>query len=221
MEMVSRRLRWGTTWYDNIAQWIFPLPEKSGGRCQLSDNAQLRQRLRQLLVEKAYLTGDFVLTSGKRSDHYFDCKRVTLDPEGLAVTSRLLVEKMREAGVTAVGGLAIGADPIVAGVVAVSWEAGYPVGGFIVRKEPKEHGTSRWIEGSVAPGARVAVVDDVATSGGSIIKAINTCRLEGLEPVVAYALVDREEGGAENIEREGHLPFEPLFRYSELFPREV
>jgi orotate phosphoribosyltransferase len=170
-----------------------------------------------LLVEKAYLEGDFVLTSGKHSDHYFDCKRVTLDAEGLAVASELLVEKLRTAGIGTIGGLTIGADPIVAGVVALSWRLGYPVQGFIVRKEPKKHGTSKWIEGSVGPGAHVAIVDDVVTSGGSIIKAVNSARIEGLEPVIAYAIVDREEGGAENIEREGQLPFEALVKYGELF----
>ena len=174
-------------------------------------------RLRQLLLEKAYMKGDFVLTSGKRSDHYFDCKQVTLDPEGLALASELLVEKLRAAEINAIGGLAIGADPIVAGVVAESWRLGYPVRGFIVRKEPKQHGTSKWIEGSIKRGSQVAVVDDVVTSGGSIIKAINSARVEGLDPVIAYAIVDREEGGAENIEREGSLPFEPLLRYRELF----
>lgn len=164
------------------------------------------------------MKGDFVLTSGKRSDHYFDCKRVTLDPEGLAVASELLVEKLRAASIDAIGGLAIGADPIVAGVVASSWKLGYPVRGFIVRKEPKKHGTSKWIEGSIERGARVAIVDDVVTSGGSIITAVNSAKVEGLDPVVAYTLVDREEGGAENIVREGSLPFEPLVCYSELFP---
>ncbi|MHB1412771.1 MAG: orotate phosphoribosyltransferase [Thermoleophilia bacterium] len=176
----------------------------------------LRERLSFLLKEKAYLTGDFILTSGRHSDHYFDCKRVTLDPEGLATASELLVDRMKQAGIAAVGGLAIGADPIVAGVAAISWQLGAPVQGFIVRKEPKAHGTSKWIEGCVAAGVRVAVVDDVVTSGGSIIKAIDRCRQEGLEPAIAYTLVDREEGGAEAIENEG-VPFEPLFRYSELF----
>ncbi|MCL4474122.1 MAG: orotate phosphoribosyltransferase [Actinobacteria bacterium] len=183
----------------------------------MTDTGQLLTRLRQLLLEKAYLTGDFILTSGKRSDHYFDCKQVTLNAEGLAVASELLVEKLRAEGIGAIGGLAIGADPIVAGVVATSWKLGYPVQGFIVRKEPKEHGTSKWIEGPLEQGTRVAIIDDVVTSGGSIIKAINSARIEGLEPVVAYTIVDREEGGAEAIESEGHLPFEALLRYSELF----
>lgn len=182
----------------------------------MSQTDKLRARLRTLLKEKAYLTGDFVLTSGRHSDHYFDCKRVTLDAEGLAGAAELLVDRMRRAGVAVIGGLAIGADPIVAGTVAISWQLGTPVQGFIVRKQPKAHGTSKWIEGSVAAGARVAVVDDVITSGGSIITAIDRCRQEGLEPAVAYTLVDREEGGAEAIAREG-VPFEPLFRYSELF----
>lgn len=178
---------------------------------------EIRERLRQLLLEEAYLEGDFVLTSGKHSDHYFDCKRVTLHPEGLALASELLVAKLHVASIPAIGGLAIGADPIVAGVVATSIGFGYPVEGFIVRKEPKQHGTGAWIEGSVEPGTRVAIVDDVVTSGGSIIKAVNNARLEGLEPVAAYALVDREEGGAEAIELECKLPFESLFRYSQIF----
>lgn len=183
----------------------------------MTNDEALRERLRELLVEEAYMEGDFVLTSGKHSDHYFDCKQVTLNPEGVAIVSELLVKKMHEASVPGIGGLAIGADPIIGGVVGASWGLGYPVQGFIVRKEPKKHGTRNWIEGPVEKGERVAIVDDVVTSGGSIITAINCARLEGLEPVVAYAIVDREEGGAENIEREGNIPFEPLFRYSELF----
>ena len=182
----------------------------------MKDLDNISERLRRLLAEKAYLTGDFVLTSGRRSDHYFDCKRVTFDPEGLALISDLLVEKMRQAGISAVGGLTLGADPIVAGVVDASWRAGYPIQGFVVRKEPKKHGTSEWIEGLVAPGANVAVVDDVITSGGSLIKAVERCRDEGLNPVIAYAIVDREEGGAETIERDCGLPLEPLFRYSQI-----
>lgn len=183
----------------------------------LSDESEIRQRLAALLVSQAYLEGEFVLTSGKKSDHYFDCKQVTLNPEGLALVSELLVMKMHRNNIPAIGGLAIGADPIVAGVVARSLGLGYPVTGFIVRKEPKSHGTGTWIEGPVPPGTRVAIVDDVVTGGGSIIKAIERSIVADLVPVVAYALVDRQEGGAERIEREGNLPFEPLFRYSELF----
>ncbi len=183
----------------------------------MTELEETRERLRRLLLDRAYLEGDFVLTSGKHSNHYFDCKRVTLHPEGLALASELLVSRLHAASISAIGGLAIGADPIVAGVVALSLKLGYPVEGFIVRKEPKSHGTGAWIEGGVAPGTRVAIVDDVVTSGGSIIKAIVNSRAEGLEPVAAYALVDREEGGAEAIEQEGGLPFETLFRYSEIF----
>ena len=183
----------------------------------MTDTHALMNRLRELLLSEAYLEGDFVLTSGKHSDHYFDCKQLTLHPEGLAVVSELLVEKLHNESIAAIGGLAIGADPIVGGVVCASWRQGYPVRGFIVRKEPKMHGTRNWIEGPAAKGKRVAIVDDVVTSGGSIITAINCARLEGLEPVLAVAIVDREEGGTENIEREGNLPFEPLYRYSELF----
>ncbi len=183
----------------------------------MSNIEAMRERLRALLLEKAYLTGDFVLTSGKHSDHYFDCRRVTLDPEGLSLASGLLIEKMRQARLAAIGGLAIGADPLVAGVVATSWRLDYPILGFIVRKEQKQHGTGRKIEGSLPAGTGVAVVDDVVTSGGSIIQAASSCLEEGLKPAAAYALVDREEGGAEEISRACRLPLEALFKYSELF----
>jgi orotate phosphoribosyltransferase len=182
----------------------------------MSELDDIRNKLRVLLASRAYLEGDFVLTSGKRSSHYFDCKQVTLHPEGLMLASELLVMKLHDASIPAIGGLAIGADPVVAGAVASSIKLGYPVLGFIVRKEPKAHGTKSWIEGPVEPGTRVAIVDDVVTSGGSIIAAVKNARAEGLEPVAAYALVDREEGGAKRIERECGLPFESLFRYSEL-----
>lgn len=184
----------------------------------MDDTGPTGERLRALMTGRAYLKGDFVLSSGKRSGYYFDCKRVTLDPEGLALAAELLVEKLKQAGISAIGGLAIGADPIVAGVVLASWRSGFPVQGFIVRKEPKQHGTSQWLEGSVTAGTRVAVVDDVVTSGGSIIRAVDVARAEGLKPVAAYALVDREEGGAVNIERECGLKLEALFKYSDLKP---
>jgi orotate phosphoribosyltransferase len=187
------------------------------GEAVLAEERELRQKLRDLLISEAYMEGDFVLTSGKHSDHYFDCKQVTLHPEGLAIVSQLLAAKLHSKSIPAIGGLAIGADPIVGGVVSSSWDFGYPIRGFIVRKEAKKHGTHSWIEGPVAKGQRVAIVDDVVTSGGSIITAIERARIEGLEPVIAITIVDREEGGAENIEREGKVPFEPLFRYSELF----
>ncbi len=176
-----------------------------------------RERLRALLLEKAYLTGDFILSSGKHSNHYFDCRRVTLDPEGLALASELLIEKMRRDGLAAIGGLAIGADPLVAGVVATSWRLDYPIQGFIVRKEQKRHGTGRKIEGPPAAGTRVAIIDDVVTSGGSIIQAAESCLAEGLKPEAAYALVDREEGGAGEISRACGLGLKPLFKYSQLF----
>jgi orotate phosphoribosyltransferase len=182
----------------------------------MAETETTRERLRQLLLEKAYMTGDFVLTSGKRSDHYFDCKQVTLHSEGLPLTAGLIVERMREAGIAVIGGLTLGADPLVAAVIDAGYRAGYPISGYIARKEPKKHGTGSWIEGPVAGGARVAVIDDVVTSGGSIIRAIEISRAEGMEPAVAYALVDREEGGAEKIAATG-VSFEPLFRYSELF----
>lgn len=123
---------------------------------------------------------------------------------------------MKADGVDAIGGLAIGADPIVGGVVSLGTRLAYPVQGFIVRKERKEHGTKKRIEGpALEAGTKVAIVDDVITSGGSIITAIEAAREAGLKPVVAYALVDRQQGGAAKIEAMG-VPFRPLFKYKEL-----
>lgn len=182
----------------------------------MEESGSIKGRLLELMAGKAYLKGDFVLTSGKRSSHYFDLKMLTLDPEGLALIAALLVDRLKEAGITAIGGLAVGADPIVAGVVHASWQSGYPVQGFIVRKEPKEHGTGSRIEGPVAPGTAVALVDDVVTSGGSIIRAAEGARAEGLDPMVALAVVDREEGGGKKIRDECGLELKALFKYSEL-----
>jgi orotate phosphoribosyltransferase len=176
----------------------------------------LKNRLERIIVEKAFLKGEFRLSSGEISDHYFDCKMVTLDSEGLSTLSEILISYMKEDDVQAIGGLSIGADPIVAGVLSHNVESNFPVRGFLIRKERKEHGTKKRIEGpQIEPGTKVAIVDDVITSGNSIITAIDAAREEGLNPVVAYALVDREEGGAEKI-REKNVPFKPLFLFSKL-----
>lgn len=176
-----------------------------------------RARLAALLRENSLMYGDFTLASGKRSPYYFDSKKTTLLAEGSWLTARAVLETLRrhEIRAEAIGGMTLGADPIVCAVAALSWaEGSMPLAAFIVRKEAKEHGTSRQIEGSVAPGTPVVVVDDVVTTAGSTLKAIDAAEGHGLEVVAVICLVDREEGGAQRLSR---WPFYPIFRRSEIF----
>ena len=162
-----------------------------------------RAELHGLLAERAFSFGDFVLTSGRRSDFYFNGKQVTLEGRGLYLASLLILQRCRALRVDAIGGLTLGADPIAAGVAALSGQKD-PLRAFIVRKEAKEHGTGRRIEGpSLREGDRVMVVDDVITTGGSLLQAVDALRDQPVEIVEALAVVDREEGGRENIEARG------------------
>jgi orotate phosphoribosyltransferase len=187
-----------------------------------TDRARLLELLRALSFERRKV----VLASGKESDFYVDCKRTTLTAEGHVLVGRLLFERVRRIQplVRGVGGLTLGADPIASAIALTSFlefeRAGgsggqYPPGtidSFIVRKEPKGHGTGQWIEGrkTIPDGSRVVVIEDVVTTGGSALKAIERCRIEKLEPVACVALVDRMEGGREAIEAAG-VPLQALF----------
>ena len=161
------------------------------------DGVVFRKRLLDITREKAYKTGDFTLASGKKSDFYLDCRMVTLDPEGLYLMSRLILADLKDTQVDAVGGLTLGADPIAAGVAAISHLEGRPIRAFIVRKETKAHGTQKRIEGLVGAGTKVAIVEDVMTTGGSALEAINEVEKVGAKVIRAYCLVDRQEGGEE------------------------
>jgi orotate phosphoribosyltransferase len=176
--------------------------------------AAARARLLQLLTEKAYARRKVVLSSGRESDFYVDCKKVALTPEGHWLVGRLLYELVLEKAPLAsgVGGLTMGADPLASAVSLVSYFGSRPLPAYLVRKEAKGHGTGQWIEGlsALPPGAAVAVVEDVVTTGASTIKAIERVRSEGLQPLGAFALVDRLEGGREAIEATG-VPVFALF----------
>jgi len=166
-----------------------------------------RERLKKIIIELSYEKRNVVLASGRASDFYFDGKQTTLHPEGGYLTGKLFFEAIRDVeGVEGVGGLTLGADPIATATSVVSFLEGKPVPGFIIRKEPKGHGTGAWLEGrkNLKPGARVVIVEDVVTSGGSSIKAIRRAEEEGLVVLGVVTLVDREEGGRENIEKEGY-----------------
>ena len=162
-----------------------------------------RRELHELLAERAFTFGDFVLSSGRRSDFYFNGKQVTLDGRGLYLVSLLVLERCRVLGIDAIGGLTLGADPIASGVAALSGPD-RPLRAFIVRKEVKEHGTGALIEGPpLRAGDRVMVVDDVITTGGSLLKAVDALAGEPVEIVETLAVVDRQEGGREALEARG------------------
>ena len=177
----------------------------------------LRAELRALLHRRSFRYGDFLLSSGRRSDFYFDGKQVTLEGRGLYLASRLILDRCRELEVTAVGGLTVGADPIAAGVIALSGTDPMPLRGFIVRKEAKGHGTGRVIEGpSLGPHDLCLLVDDVITTGAGFLTALEQVRATGAAVVEALVLVDREEGGGEALAGAG-LRLHALFHRSQ-FP---
>ena len=175
-----------------------------------------RDRLRTLLREHSLKFGDFTLTSGKKSRFYFDSKQTTLRPEGSYLTAAEVLKTIDENGVKAraIGGMTLGADPIVCPVAALSHIEGAPLAAFIVRKEAKGHGAGSRIEGLPERGTPVVVVDDVVTTAGSTLRAIDAVEEAGLIVIAVVCLVDREEGGTEKLDR---WPFYPIFRRSEIF----
>ena len=170
----------------------------------------LKQRLLEIAYEQGALRyGDFTLTSGAHSNYYFDGRRLTLDPEGASILGNMLLRLIKEAGVCAIGGPTLGADPIVTAVAMASWQSAYrlqdPIPAFIVRKEAKGHGMGRLMEGPLPPsGASVAIVDDACTTGGSLFHAINAAEEAGYEVGLVLTVLDRNEGGSEAIRGQGY-----------------
>jgi orotate phosphoribosyltransferase len=164
-----------------------------------------RARLLEIIREKSYEEREVTLTSGRKSNFYIDGKQTTLDPEGAYLVGKIFYEMIKERA-EAVGGPTLGADPIVTAVALVSHQEGHPIAAFIIRKEPKGHGKGLWIEGdkAVKKGTRVAILEDVVTTGGSLLKAIRIAEEHGLVVVQALALVDREEGGKEELAAQGY-----------------
>lgn len=168
----------------------------------------LKDQLKKLLLEKAVKRGSFVLASGKTSDFYLDCRKVTLHPQGAKLIGEIILEKIKGLKVDAVGGLTLGADPIVGAVVALG-----EIPGFIVRKTAKEHGTKQRIEGILDKGFNVVIVEDVATTGGSALEAIRAAEEAGAKVVKVISVVDREEGAGAALK---NYDFDPIFKKSEL-----
>lgn len=175
------------------------------------------QELRGIIRDKSLRIGDFTLSSGKKSSYYLDCRMTTLHPRGAVLIGRLILARMREHRIQAdaIGGLTMGADPIVSAVSVISSLEGMPLPAFIVRKEAKGHGTQRSIEGyDGKPGSRVIIVDDVCTTAGSLLTAAEKAEEVGYKVVAAFCVVDREEGGTELIARK--YPFYALFTAKDL-----
>jgi len=166
-----------------------------------------RKRFLAILKEKSYEKRKVTLSSGRESDFYIDCKQTTLTAEGAVLCGRLFYE-MLEKGEwpEAVGGITLGADPIVTAVSLTSALRGRPIPAFIIRKEPKKHGTAQWVEGTknLREGMKVAIVEDVVTTGASTLRAIERAEDAGLSVSRVLAIVDRNEGGAETIAGKGY-----------------
>ncbi|MFN3947197.1 MAG: orotate phosphoribosyltransferase [Aquificaceae bacterium] len=174
--------------------------------------------LKELIKERSLKVASepiFKLSSGKLSKYYIDLKQITFDPKSLYILGKVMYQRIKELKPDGVGGLTLGADPIAYAISMVSYLEGYYIKPFVVRKEPKAHGTGRQVEGLLKAGDKVVVLEDVITTGASALKAVSACKREGYEVIGVYAVVDREEGGRENLEGEG-LKVYSLFKISEL-----
>jgi orotate phosphoribosyltransferase len=167
---------------------------------------ELKKRLAELLLEKSYIEGEFTLTSGQKSDYYFDCKQTALHPEGSYLVGRLFLAMLKGVDVQGVGGMTLGADPLVSAVTVLSHLEGRPLPGFIVRKQAKGHGTNKYLEGmaNFRPGQKVALLEDVVTTGGTLITACERVVEGGLEIAAVLCVLDREQGGKENLKQAGY-----------------
>ena len=178
-----------------------------------------RDRLRQMLLDRSMRFGEFVLSSGATSNYYIDVRKTSLHPEGLRMISKMFYEILLPEKVTAVGGLTLGADPLVAGLMLYSAEQGHPLEGFLVRRSTKDHGLRGQVEGNLAGHKRVAILDDVITSGESALIAAEAAESYKSQVVRVVAVVDREQGASQIFQQRG-FPFRALFSIGELLPAE-
>jgi orotate phosphoribosyltransferase len=174
-----------------------------------------KKRLLEIIRQKSFLRGQFKLASGAMSDYYLDMKPTSFDPEGAALIAEIICGMLAEdRDAEAIGGLELGAVPIVAAVCARSWPD-HPVKGFVVRKEKKDHGTAQKIDGSFTPGSTVVLIEDVTTKGGSVMQAVRAVRSQGAAIKRIITIVDRLEGAIENLGKEG-LVLAPIFTTADL-----
>lgn len=178
------------------------------------DEQQLKEALLKWIKEKAVVHGERKLASGKTSNYYIDGKQATLSAQGIFLTAKLILHMIQSTGADAVGGPTLGADPIAAAVSLLSSQSGKPLKAFIVRKEAKDHGMQKMIEGpALEPGDKVVVVEDVVTTGGSVLKAIQEVEKLKAKVVRVICLVDRNEGAAETL---ASYNYSPIFTLQDL-----
>lgn len=181
----------------------------------------LKNEILKYILERAFLYSPekpFILSSGKESPYYLDCRKITLYSPSFNLIGALFWQKIKYLGVDGVAGMSIGADPIVCAILAKATEENIPLEGFLIRKEPKKYGTQKQIEGNIKEGISTVLVEDVVTTGSSILKAAEILEKEKVEIIKIFALIDREEGGRENIEAKGY-EFESFFTLSEIIEK--
>jgi orotate phosphoribosyltransferase len=178
-----------------------------------------RDQLRQMLLSRSMRFGEFVLSSGATSNYYIDVRKTSLHPEGLRLISRLFYELIEHEDATAIGGLTLGSDPLVAGLMTYAAEKGRLLEGFLVRRTSKDHGLRGQVEGNLAGHKRVIILDDVITSGESALIAAEAAESYKAEIARILAVVDREQGASQIFQQKGYL-FTSLFSIGELLPAE-
>ena len=168
-------------------------------------NNDYKTKLLKCIKDQAVGVGKVKLSSGKISDLYVDAKMVTLDSEGAFLTAMVLVDLLKDEEIDMIGGMTMGADPIVGAVAAISYLENNPIKTFIIRKQPKEHGKQKWIEGPLSNTAKIAIIDDVTTTGRSLLQSIEIIKeTTDCEIVKVITLVDRLEGGREALKQKGY-----------------
>jgi orotate phosphoribosyltransferase len=184
----------------------------------LEDRMDEKGRLLNILKNLSYEEGEFILKSGKKSTYYIDARETALNPEGMYLTGNIIYKMVREIpGIEAVGGVSVGADPLVCAVVLSSYSLKDNLAGFFIRKEPKGHGKNLWIEGAknLKKGMNVVILEDVVTTGGSSLKAVEITKQEDYNVRGIIAMLDRLEGGKEAIESKGYI-FKSIFTLKDL-----
>ncbi|MBI2995408.1 MAG: orotate phosphoribosyltransferase [Candidatus Melainabacteria bacterium] len=190
---------------------------QSIGTILQQDTKLLKSKLLTILAKQSYKEGKVTLVSGKESNYYIDGKLTTLDAEGGTLVSILLLRMLKES-VTAIGGISVGACPLSSGISQISYLLGKKLNAFYIRKEPKKHGTMKWIEGPIKPFDKVAILEDVVTTGISSLKAVERVKEFGCTVEQVISMVDRNEGGREVFKRQG-LDYNYLFDIQEVIER--
>lgn len=177
-----------------------------------------RARLKDIIRKRSFGRGEITLASGRKSDFYFNLKPTMLDPEGAALLAELSLDALKDERIDYIGGLEMGAVPLAGAIAQLSWLKGHPIAAFFVRKKPKEHGARLSVEGLAKgeslQGKRIVIVEDVTTTGGSAVKAVEAVRDAGGDVAMVFTMVDREEGAAEAFAAAA-IPFRSLYRAGE------